>query len=247
MEIHLTGNIEALEQIPVKTFNVEQINSIAKKYKDLRQQSKAPTFALTYGGTYLTLMKNCGFSEAKAKAIEQAYHELYRESDEWVQDKIKKACDDGYITTGFGLRVRTPILKRTKYSQIQRNRMAAAEARTAGNALGQGWGVLNDRAMNEVMDEVDRLELSLDILPVAKVHDACYYLVKNDIETILTLNRLVTKAARWDKHPAIYHDTVKIHGQLDLFYPDWSNGITLPEDCSREALIELATKSKDEA
>ena len=36
----------------------------------LRQDSKAPTFALTYQGTYITLMNKCGFPEPKARAIE---------------------------------------------------------------------------------------------------------------------------------------------------------------------------------
>ena len=45
---------------------VKVINSIANRYPKLRQMSKAPTFALTYQGTYVTLMTNLGFSEAVA-------------------------------------------------------------------------------------------------------------------------------------------------------------------------------------
>lgn len=221
---------------------VEIINNIAHRYKHLRQDSKSPTFALTYGGTYLTLVKNCGFSETLAKAVEKSYHELYVVSDQWVQNHIKQACQLGYIITGFGLRVRTPILKNTIYSENMPS-LAAAEARTAGNALGQGWGVLNDRAMNEVLDKIDELGLTNDILPVGKIHDACYYKVRNDIDTILKLNELTTKAARWQDHPVIAHDQVHLSGQLDLFYPDWANPITLPEDCTREQLIEIVQEA----
>lgn len=114
-------------------------------------------------------MKNCGFSKEKAIQIEANYHELYKVSDKWVQEHIKSACKKGYITTGFGLRVRTPILKNTIYSSNMTN-IASAEARTAGNALGQGWGVLNDRAMNEVLERVDNEGKTSDILPVAKIH-----------------------------------------------------------------------------
>ena len=69
--------------------NVESINSISEIYPELRQESKAPTFALTYGGQYHTLIKNCGFSKEKALSIEAKYHELYKESDTWVADKLK--------------------------------------------------------------------------------------------------------------------------------------------------------------
>lgn len=235
---------EELEKVNSEEEKVEIINSIAHRYKHLRQDSKAPTFALTYGGTYLTLIKNCGFNETTAKAIEKSYHELYVVSDNWVQDHIKRACEVGYITTGFGLRVRTPILANTVYSDKMSN-LASAEARTAGNALGQGWGVLNDRAMNEVINNIDSLGLTENILPLAKIHDACYYLVRNDIDIILKLNELTTKAAKWQDHPVIAHDEVHLSGQLDLFYPDWAHPITLPEECNEEQLINLVKQTED--
>lgn len=81
-------------------------------------------------------MKNCGFPEDEAKMIEKRYHDLYQESDKWVQDRLTEASQTGYVEVAFGLRVRTPLLhqvrglKRTPYE-------AEAEGRTAGNALGQ--------------------------------------------------------------------------------------------------------------
>jgi len=94
---------------------VSSINSIETKYPELRQDSKAPTFLLTYQGTYYGLMNNVGLSKEVAQAIEKAYHEMYVISDEWVQDKLEQASKDGYVTVAFGLRVRTPILKQTAY------------------------------------------------------------------------------------------------------------------------------------
>ena len=68
----------------IDSSSVESINSIQAVYKDFRQDSKAPTFALTYQGTYITLMTNCGFSLDKAKMVEAKYHDLYKVSDDWV-------------------------------------------------------------------------------------------------------------------------------------------------------------------
>lgn len=64
-------------------------------------------------------------------------------------------------------------------------------------------------------------------------------MVKNDIDTILWLNQAVVQASKWQAHPDIYHPEVGLSGQLDLFYPDWSNPITLPEECTEEQLLEL--------
>ena len=228
------------DQMPDIEDTVESINSIASKYKKLRQSSKSPSFALTYGGTYLTLMKNCGFSEELAKQIEERYHKLYAESDKWVHDKIKQACIDGYVTGAFGLRVRTPMLYRAnpyKLTNIQ-----AAESRTAGNALGQGWGLLNNRAMNAVLKRIDEAGLTEGIYPIAAIHDACYYMVRNNPETVLWLNQVTTEEAKWQDNPVISHPQVGLEGQLDLFFPDWATPLTLPESLTEPELIDLVQK-----
>ena len=47
MEISITDTVQSVNQITQQQFNVAQINSISVKYKELRNKSKAPTFALT--------------------------------------------------------------------------------------------------------------------------------------------------------------------------------------------------------
>lgn len=218
--------------------DVNSVNSIKNKYPHLRQNSKQFSFGLQYGIEPSGIHRNTGTPMDDAIRIYENYHNAYVKSLEWKEGKIEQAYKDGYVTTGFGLRVRTPFLKGKTYTR-DRKGLEGAEARTAGNALGQGWGVLNDRAMNAVMDEVDRLGLYNDILPINRIHDACYYLVRNDINVLLKLNELVVKESYWNEHPDIYHPEVSLGGQLDVFYPDWSNPMTLPEKCSEEQLINL--------
>lgn len=149
---------------------VESINSIKHKYPKLRQASKAPTFALTYQGTWSTLVKNCGISIEQAKQIEAKYHELYAHSDTWVQDKLSEASELGYITAAFGLRIRTPAIKQVIWGTTKVPHEAAAEGRTAGNALGQSWGLTTNRAMNAVMERVYKSKHKYDIKPCAMIH-----------------------------------------------------------------------------
>lgn len=216
---------------------VKVINSISSKYKELRQLSKAPSFALTYDGTHHTLMNNCGFSKEEALKIEESYHQLYVQSDEWKKEKIKQAIKDGYVTGAFGLRVRTPLLKDADFNRL--NPQESAEARTAGNALGQGWGLLNNRALNAVLKRVDEANLSEFIYPVASVHDASYYMIRNNLSLITWFNQVVSEEALWNNHETIFHEQVQLGGQLDLYYPSWKDVLTLPNKLSKEELKDL--------
>lgn len=227
------------EQMPDVEDTVDSINSIEKKYKSLRTESKAPTFALTYQGTYITLMSNCGFSEEKAKMIEKRYHEMYVVSDQWVENKLKQATKDGYITCAFGLRVRTPLLHQVIRGTKATPYEADAEGRTAGNALGQSWCLLNSRAASEFMGKVRKSKYRLDIRPCAQIHDAQYYLIRDDINVLLWLNEHLVKAVKWQDHPDIYHDDVKIGGELGLFYPSWAEELTIPNEATASKIQEL--------
>lgn len=217
------------DQMPdIDPNSVESINSVAKKYKPLRQDSKAPTFALTYQGTWKTLMKNCGFSEEKAKRIEERYHQLYRVSDEWVARKLDEASRTGYVTIAFGLRLRTPKLAQVIRGNSKTPHEAEAEGRSAGNALGQSWCLLNSRAWSETMGKVRKSPYRTMIRPCAQIHDAGYALVKDDIHALLYLNEHLVKAVQWQEHPDIQHDQVKLGGQLSIFYPNWNEEIGIP-------------------
>jgi DNA polymerase I len=228
------------EQMPdIIADNVASINSIQEKYEDLRQDSKAPTFALTYQGTWRTLMANCGFPEAKARMVEKRYHELYKVSDDWVKAKLDQACMDGYVTVAFGLRLRTPLLAQVVRGTSKTPFEAEAEGRTAGNALGQSWCLLNSRAGSEFMLRVRGSTHRHNIKPCAQIHDAQYFLVRDDVNAIYYANTYIVHACEWQDHPDIQHEDVKLGGKFSLFYPDWSQGIKLPNGASREEILEL--------
>lgn len=228
----------------IDSTSVDSINSIQKLYKDLRNDSKVPTFLLTYGGTYIGMMAKCNFSEIVAKQIEANYHELYKESDEWVAQKIQQATKDGYVTVAFGLRVRTPLLAQVVRGTRATPYEAEAEARTAGNALGQSWCLLNSRACVEFMRKARSSRFRNLIRPIAHIHDAQYYLIPDDIEVLLFVNEHLVKAVQWQDHPDIEHPTVKLGGELSIFWPSWANEIGIPNGASEQDVydsVSLAT------
>jgi DNA polymerase-1 len=212
------------------------VNSLKKSHPDLRQDSKGPTFALTYQGTWHTLVNNLGFPKEKAQQIEANYHEMYKVSDEWVQAKLDEAARTGYVTVAFGLRLRTPLLARTLRGHSSTPYEAAAEGRTAGNALGQSYGLLNNRACNEFMEKVWAGPYRYDIKPVALIHDAIYLLIRDDDRVVEWVNRELIKSMQWQELPEIQHDTVKLGAELSLFWSTWADELVLPNGASREEI-----------
>ena len=190
-------------------------------------------------------MSNLGWDMEKSKAIEKGYHDLYKVSDEYVQARLQQAAKDGYVEVAFGLRVRTPLLKQVMFGGPKMPYEAAAEGRTAGNALGQSYGLLNNRAAVAFMKRVWASKYRYDIKPVALIHDAVYALVKDDVEVLAWANRELINAMRWQELPEIQHPTVKLRAALDIFWPSWANAITLPNDASQQEIVDMCRKAKE--
>lgn len=233
-----------VEPISAGLYNQKVVNSIKKKYPDLRQASKGPTFALTYQGTWRTLVNNLGLTPEVAQTIEANYHDLYKESDAYVQTKLEQASKDGYVTVAFGLRVRTPLLGQCVYGGSKVPYEAAAEGRTAGNALGQSYGLLNNRAAVEFMQKVWDSPYAECILPIALIHDAIYLLVQDNPIIVAWVNQELIKSMQWQELPELQHDTVKLGANLDIYWPSWATPLTLPNDVSLEELCSLCAAHK---
>jgi len=226
------------DQMPDIVDTVESINSIPDLYPDLRSRSKNPTFALTFLGTWMTLMKNCGFPEDEAKRVEANYHKMYEASGKWVKAKIDQAAQDGYTTLAFGLRLRTPLLKKTVMGSSLKSKESEAEARTMGNAVsGQSYGLLNCRAANEMRERIYTSPYKYDIMPIMQIHDAQYYIIKDDLEVVEWFNRNLTECMSWQELPELKHDVVNLGAETDLHFPSWKQAITLKNDASIEDII----------
>lgn len=234
--------IDSVIEVPSTEHDVARINSIADKkspYAGERQSSKVPTFLLTYQGTYIGMMAQCDFTKEVARQIEARYHELYKVSDEWVAKKLDEASRVGYITAAFGLRVRTPLLAQVIRGTSKTPYEAEAEGRTAGNALGQSWCLLNSRANMAFMRTVRKGPYRTLIRPCAHIHDAGYYIIPDDINVLRYVNKHLVKEVQWQDHPDIVHDLVKLGGELSVFYPNWAHEAVLPNGASESLIREV--------
>jgi DNA polymerase-1 len=219
--------------------NVQSINSIADKYPELRKLSKSPTFLLTYMGTWHGLMKQFGFTKKMAKRIEDNYHELYKVNDEWVMSQIRQAGKTGYVELAFGLRLRTPILPQVVIDSDAIPYQAHKEIKTAGNALGQSYGLLNTRAGNEFMQRVWNSRYATKILPISQIHDSQYFMIENTLSCVKWVNDNLIECMEWNELEPIQHPIVKLGGQLEIYYPDWAKPIKIPNRASIQELQKL--------
>jgi DNA polymerase-1 len=254
MKVYLDGydghSVRAFKYFPEKlpgiVDTVESINSIQTLFPQVRSDSKAPTFLLTYGGTYHGMKSNLGWDEDKAKKIEEDYHELYKVSDEWVQTKLQEARSKGYVEVAFGLRLRTPLLSQTIGGHRTTPYEAEAEGRTAGNALGQSYGLLNNRAANKFMEKVWASPYSLRIKIIAQIHDAIYLIMEDDIDVVAWVNQHLIDCMQWQDLPELEHYTVKLGASLSIFWPSWKDEVVIPNNASYEEIRSLTKQHMDE-
>lgn len=229
-------------QITRVEYNVAMIDLFKKMYEDLRNKSKAVTFALQYGGTAVTLVKNSGFESTEANSILANYKALYNVSEQYKQERIKQATIDGYVIAAFGMKVRAPLLKQTVLGNSKTPYEAEAEARTIGNAIMQSWCMLNMRAGIEFNALVRSSEYRYAIRPCAQIHDAQYFLIEDSVDVVMYVNEHLVNAVQWQDADEIRHDTVTLGGDLSLFFPDWSKEIVLPNNATSDQVVAIVNK-----
>jgi|TARA_R110000737_G_scaffold96025_1_gene130090 DNA polymerase-1 len=230
----------------MKTITKEQylagvINSIEHKYPELRRESKGPTFALQYLGTWHTLHKRGGFPVKQAKKIEIAFHELYAVSGEF-NDKNKRFMEEhGYAECAFGLKLQTPIIAKTILGTSKTPYEAEAEVRSANNAITQSWGMLLNRAMIATNARIEKAGYGTDILPINMIHDAGYFLVKNDPILVKFLNDVLIDEMEWNDDDRIRSTAVPMMASLEIG-KSWDKLINLKNNLTlKEITDELST------
>jgi len=213
------------------------INLIKSQYPKYRGAAKAPSFALQYGGSYYTLMQNLGLSEDDAKEIESGYHALYQGIADFSQRNIEFAQKNGYVECAFGLRLRTPVIKDWGQRSGKAPYPVTAEGRSANNAVTQSWGQLINRAAIATEKRIRESEFDHDILGSNLIHDAGYFLVKEDPATIKFLNDVLIEEMEWNDHPDIKSSEVLLGAELDIGR-SWDNMITLDNKLSLQDITE---------
>ncbi len=198
-------------------------------------------FALQYEGNEYTLHKRNGFPMEEAIKIYQAYNELYKVTKEFNKKNEYHMNQYGYVNCAFGLRLRTPIVGMCILGNSKTPYEAQAEVRSANNAVTQSWGMLLNRAMIAVDNRIIKAGYENDIFPINMIHDAGYFLVREDPKIVKFLNDALIEEMEWNDHPMIKSKDVPMMANLDIGH-SWDKQITLKNKATIKE-IEDAIKS----
>jgi len=82
---------------------------IVKDHKDKRNASKAPRFAMSYGGNAFTIHMKEGIPLKRAQEIENGFKELHSGLYEWGEKVFQQAIKVGYIESADGWKLKLPF------------------------------------------------------------------------------------------------------------------------------------------
>jgi len=167
--------------------SVESINSIKTLAKDLRQSSKAVTFALLFGGGINPIMKVLKCSKQKAEEIYEAYMNFYPELAEFAQETLRMAKQNGYVTGFFGLKLRAPNIK------AEDTEATSSMGRTLNNMRIQSGALLTMQAIANLQKEVEEENLQSDIKIHATIYDSIYLQCRKTEKALAFVNRNLIK------------------------------------------------------
>ena len=103
--------------------------------------------------------------------------------------------------------------------------------------------MLNTRAGSDFMSQVRKSKHRLDIRPCLQIHDAQYFLIRDDIDAVHYTNQKLVKAVQWQDHPDIAHPDVKLGGRLGIFYPTWEKEIEIPNEATPETILKIVEEA----
>jgi len=124
--------------------------------------------------------------------------------------------EHGYVECAFGLKLRTPIIAKCILGTSRTPYEATAEVRSANNAVTQSWGMLLNRAMIAVNLRIEEAGYGEHILPINMIHDAGYFLVKDDPIYVQFLNTVLIEEMKWQADPLIASDDVTMEAEAEI-------------------------------
>jgi len=152
----------------------------------------------------------------QAISIEKSYQELYTVTIAFNEAQVQFGHEHGYVELAFGLRLRTPILAASVINSSKTPYAVKAEGRSAVNAVTQSWGMLINRAIIHTNNDIEQSVSVYDILPINAIHDALYFIVREDVKTIKFLNDRLIHHMEWNDHPKIKSKKVPMKADLEL-------------------------------
>ena len=129
----------------------------------LRSRAKAVNFGIVYGIGAFSLAKDIGVTRKEADSYIKGYLAAYPKVDSYMEEVIKNAKEDGFVTTLFGRRRYIPELKASNHMLLAFGERVARNAPIQGSAAD-----IIKIAMIKVFDKLKEVK---DARLILQVHD----------------------------------------------------------------------------
>ena len=225
----LPANYKNKKEIDRETYRINVINSIKKKYPEIRQKGKSYTFGMSYGAS----------EHLVGKEIYEAYWTLYKVTKEYQDGIIKQAEKQGYLISRYsGLRLLIPDIKSWS-SQIKEKAQ-----RVATNFNIQSGNILTLYAIVCFQKKIEEAGLINEVKIVNTIHDSILLYIKLNPKIIKFVNDNLIKCMIGNYNNSLYEEPiVKLEAELDLGY-NYKENITLSNNIN-EKEIEKYLKELD--
>ena len=141
---------------------------------EMRKQAKAINFGILYGMAEFSLSEDLGISLAEAKIYRENYLKSYPEAEKYLENVVKEAYRDGYVTTFFGRKRYIPELTASNKNVKKFGERVAMNSPLQGSAAD-----IIKIAMVNFAREVEKK--GLDAAIVLQVHDELLVETRADI------------------------------------------------------------------
>ena len=143
---------------------------ISEVTKNQRRTAKAVIFGIVYGISGFGLGENLSLSSKEAKVYIDKYLSMYPGVKAYMEEIVKKAKDDGYVTTIFGRRRVIEELNNTNYMIRKSGERMALNTPVQGSSAD-----IIKKAMIEIDNEIIKRGLNTKML--IQVHDELVFSV----------------------------------------------------------------------
>ena len=208
--------MELTGDIPTDTKNLKAlVDSKDKQASEVRQNSKAPTFKLAYGG-YPDAHKGGVITEA----IFDNYHNvLYPGITDYRENYVLPTANkEGEIHLGLGFMLKTDNPDN--------------DIRTLNNATCQFWSILTALTINKMHTLIDDMGYQDDVKVTSTIYDSIYFEVTKDPAIIKWVNDNLIEAMLVD---FMEDQTIKNEAESDIGY-DWADMVTIPNNATVEEI-----------
>ena len=95
--------------------------------------------------------------------------------------------------------------------------------------------MLLNRAMNATNSRIEQCGLGMDILPCNMIHDAGYFIVREELECIKFLNDVLIEEMEWNDDKAIRSTDVPMKASLEIG-KSWDTLVPLTNNATMEEI-----------